>query len=62
VNQASIGLQALTVEAYRTRSRDLVYAAIAMDRLTASMLSLDQIRSMTDELIDAERAWLPELR
>jgi alpha-galactosidase len=62
VNQASVGLQALTVEAYRTRSRDLVYAAIAMDRLTASLLSLDQIRSMTDELIDAERAWLPELR
>jgi alpha-galactosidase len=62
VNQASVGLQALTVEAYRTRSRDLVYAAIAMDRLTGSLLSLDEIRSMTDELIDAERSWLPELR
>src|SRR3954447_21948033 len=43
VNQASVGLQALAVEAYRTRSRDLVHAAIAMDRLTASVLSLDQI-------------------
>jgi alpha-galactosidase len=62
VNQASVGLQALTVEAYRTRSKDLVYAAIAMDRLTGSMLSLDRIRAMTDELIDAEREWLPELR
>jgi alpha-galactosidase len=62
VNQASVGLQALAVEAYRTRSRDLVYAAIAMDRLTGSLLSLDQIRAMTDELIDAERGWLPELR
>jgi alpha-galactosidase len=62
VNQASVGLQALTVEAYRTRSRDLVYAAIAMDRLTGSLLSLDRIRAMADELIDAEQGWLPELR
>jgi alpha-galactosidase len=62
VNLASVGLQALTVEAYRTRSRDLVCAAIAMDRLTGALLPLDEIRSMTDELIEAEREWLPELR
>jgi alpha-galactosidase len=62
VNQATVGLQALTVEAYRERSRDLVHAAVAMDRLTGSVLSLDRIRAMTDELLEAEREWLPELR
>jgi alpha-galactosidase len=62
VNQASVGLQALTVEAYRTRSRDLVHAAIAMDRLTGAVLPLDRIRAMTEELLEAEREWLPELR
>ncbi|MGN6743292.1 MAG: hypothetical protein ACTHJL_08345 [Amnibacterium sp.] len=61
VNQASVGLQALTVEAYRTRSRDLVHAAVAMDRLTSAVLPLDAIRAMTDELLEAEREWLPEL-
>lgn len=59
MNLASIGLQLCTVEAYRTRSKDLVYAAIALDRLTSSLLSLDQIRAMTDELFAAEAAWLP---
>ncbi len=62
MNQASIGLQACTVEAYRTRSKDLVYAAIAMDRLTSSLLSLDEIRSMTDDMFEAEARWLPTLR
>jgi alpha-galactosidase len=62
VNQATVGLQALTVEAYRTRSRDLVHAAVAMDRLTGAVLPLDRIRAMTDELLEAERDWLPELR
>jgi alpha-galactosidase/6-phospho-beta-glucosidase family protein len=39
-----------------------VYAAIAMDRLTGAVLSLEGIRAMTDELLEAEREWLPELR
>lgn len=62
VNLASIGLQACTVEAYRTGSKDLVYAAISLDRLTSAILGLDGIRSMADELFAAEARWLPTLR
>jgi alpha-galactosidase len=62
VNLASIGLQACVVEAFRQRSRDLVYAAVSLDRLTGSLLTLDEIRRMTDELFEAEARWLPELR
>ncbi len=61
VNLASIGLQGCVVEAFRSRSRELVVAAVALDRLTGSLLSLDQIAAMTDELFDAEQRWLPAM-
>jgi alpha-galactosidase len=61
INLASIGMQACVVEAFRTRSRELVYAAVALDRLTSSLLTLDQIRRMTDDLFEAEQRWLPKL-
>ena len=50
------------MEAYRQRSRELVYAAVSLDRLTSSLLSLAEIRDMTDEMIAAQRQWLPELQ
>jgi len=62
INLASLGLQACTVEAYRTRSKDLVYTAISLDRLTSSLLGLDEMRAMADELFAAEEQWLPTLR
>jgi alpha-galactosidase len=62
VNLGSIAVQACTVEAFRTRDRELVHAAVALDRLTSSLLSLPEIRRMTDELLAAEAQWLPELR
>ncbi len=61
-NLASIGLQLCTLEAYRTGSRDPVYAAVALDRLTGALLSLVEIRAMVDEMFEAERRWLPDLR
>jgi alpha-galactosidase len=62
VNLASIGLQNCVVEAYRSSSKDLVYAAMSVDRLTGSLLNLDQIKAMTDEMFAAEEQWLPVLR
>jgi alpha-galactosidase len=62
INLASVGYQHCAVEAYRQRSRDLIYTAVSLDRLTSSLLSLDQIRRMCDEMIDAQQRWLPEVR
>jgi alpha-galactosidase len=62
LNLATLGLQTTALEAYLTGSRDLVVAAVAADRLTSSLLGLDRIGSMVDELIAAESSWLPELR
>lgn len=61
VNLGSIAVQSCAVEAFRQRSRELVHAAVALDRLTSAVLSLDEIRRMTDELLAAEAQWLPEL-
>jgi alpha-galactosidase len=61
INLASVGYQMCVVDAYHQKSRDLVYTAVSLDRLTGSLLSLDQIRAMTDEMIETQARWLPEL-
>jgi alpha-galactosidase len=61
IDLGSVGYQQCVVEAYRQRSKDLVYTAVSLDRLTSSLLDLDQIRAMTDEMIAAQQQWLPEL-
>jgi alpha-galactosidase len=61
IDLASVGYQQCVVEAYRQRSKDLVYTAVSLDRLTSSLLGLDEIRDMTDEMIAAQQQWLPEL-
>lgn len=60
VNLPSIAVQLATVEAFRTRSRDQVVAAVALDRLTAALVDLDGIRAMVDAMLAAEARWLPE--
>ncbi|HVH94544.1 MAG TPA: alpha-glucosidase/alpha-galactosidase, partial [Nocardioidaceae bacterium] len=61
IDLAAVGYQQCVVEAYRQRSKELVTTAVSLDRLTSSLLSLDEIRTMVNEMIDAQRAWLPEL-
>ena len=61
INRLSVNQVQLTVEAALSGDRDLVYAAVAMDPLTAAHLTLPEIRRMVDEMIQAERRWLPRL-
>ena len=62
VNRLSINQVQLAVEAALTGDRDLVYAAVAMDPLTGALLTVPQIRKMVDEMIRAQRRWLPKLQ
>lgn len=62
MNRTNINVQQLTVEAALTGSRDHVYHAVMMDPHTASVLSLDEIWRMTDELIEAHGSRLPKLQ
>ena len=62
INRTSVNLVQLAVEAALTADRDLLYAAVAMDPLTGALLTLPQIRKMVDEIIRAERQWLPNFK
>jgi alpha-galactosidase len=55
----AVDCQELTVTAALDEDRDLVYHAVHTDPLAQARLTLDEAWRMTDELIDAEREWLP---
>ena len=59
VNRTNVNVQELAVEAALTGDREHIYHAIMLDPLTSAVLTLEQIRAMTDELLAAETAWLP---
>jgi alpha-galactosidase len=58
VNQTNINVQRMAVHAAHTGSRAAVEQAVALDPLTAALLTLDQIRAMTNELMSAHAALL----
>ena len=60
MNQTNINVQLITIEAALKRSRQLVYNAAMLDPHTGSELSLDEITSMVDELLEAEKEYLGE--
>lgn len=60
INRNQINVQRLAVLATQQADPEIVFQAMCMDPLTASILTLDEIRSMTCELLDAQREWLPE--
>jgi alpha-galactosidase len=59
LQQTNINVQSLVVEAALTRKREYIYHAAMLDPHTAAELSLDQIWSMVDELIEAHGDMLP---
>ncbi len=58
----SVNVQALAVEAALTHSRRAVRRAVAVDPLTAVLLTPAQAAEMVDEMLEAEREWLPEFQ
>src|SRR5262245_52781989 len=60
LNRSNIAVQELTVKAALERDREAVYQAVALDPLTAAVLTLAQARQMTDELFAASRRWLDD--
>ncbi len=60
INAGSVAVQACAVQAAQTGDRDLVYAAVALDKYTSAVLTLDQIHAMVDEMFKAEAEWLPQ--
>ena len=60
LNRTNINVQELIVEAALTGSKEAIYHAAMLDPLTAAVCTLPQIRSMVDEMLEAQKAWLPQ--
>jgi alpha-galactosidase len=60
LNRTNVNVQTLAVRAALTGDVENVHHAVAMDPLTAALLTLEQIRAMTDELLAAHADRLPE--
>ena len=58
MNRLNINVQLLTIEAARTRKRDAIYQAAFLDPHTSAELSLDDIVSMCDEMIEAHGEYM----
>lgn len=60
LNMTNVLVQGLTVEASFVGDPELVMQAAALDPLTASVLTLKEVRDMTAEMLKAEARWLPQ--
>jgi alpha-galactosidase len=52
-------VQTLAAEAALTADPELVMQAAALDPLTSAVCTLDEIRRMCAEMLEAQRKWLP---
>lgn len=59
LNRTNINVQLLTIEAAVKQSKDKIYQAALLDPHTASELTIDEIKNMCDDLIEAHKGWLP---
>ena len=60
LNMRQIGVQQLTVDAALTGKKEYIYQAAMLDPHASAELTIDEMRSMVDDLIEAHGDWLPE--
>jgi len=62
LTQLSSGIEEMAVQASIAGDPTMVYRAICHDPLTAAVLSLAEIREMTNELFAVHKEYLPQFR
>ncbi len=62
LNRTNINVHLLTVEAALTLKKEYIYYAAMLDPHTSSELTLDEIKSLCDDLIEAHGDWLPKYK
>jgi len=60
LNMTNVLVQQLSVLSALSGDTEMLVQAVAMDPLTAAVLTLREIREMTSEMLDAQRKWLPQ--
>jgi alpha-galactosidase len=58
LNRTNINVQELIVEAALNKRLEAALHALCLDPLTAAVCTLDQIKAMFDELVEAQQRWL----
>jgi alpha-galactosidase len=61
-NNISAGIEELAVDVAITGDPRKVFHAICMDPLTSAVLSLEEIKSMVDEMFAINKEWLPQFK
>ena len=62
LNRTNINTQLMTIKAAETLKKEYIYMAAMLDPHTSSELSIDDIVSLCDDLIEAHKGWLPEFK
>ncbi len=60
LNQLQINMQRMAVRAAVTRKKEYIYHAALIDPLASAVLSLPEIRRLTDEMLAAHGSYMPE--
>ena len=58
--RTNINVQILTAEAALTKKKEHIYHAAMLDPLTGANLSIDEIYSLVDRLIEEHHNYLPQ--
>jgi alpha-galactosidase len=61
LNMTHVNVHELVIQAFVQRRRELLYQAVMMDPHTRAELTLDEIRSLCDDLIEAHGDMMPRL-
>jgi Alpha-galactosidases/6-phospho-beta-glucosidases, family 4 of glycosyl hydrolases len=62
MNMTNVNVHLLAIEAAVTKNRDYIYNAAMLDPHTSSELSIDAIRSMCDEMIEAHGDYMKDFQ
>jgi alpha-galactosidase len=62
LNNVTIAVEEMAVEAALTGNAEMAYHAICYDPLSAAVLSLEEIRKMTREMFARSKSHLPQFR
>jgi len=62
LNRTNVNVQELILEAALTANREAIYHAVMLDPLSGAVCTLPQIRSMVDELLEAQKSWIRNIK
>ncbi|HWY92471.1 MAG TPA: alpha-glucosidase/alpha-galactosidase [Chthoniobacterales bacterium] len=62
LNRTNVNVQELILEAALTGNREAIYHAVMLDPLSGAVCTLPQIRSMVDELLEAQKSWIRNIK